>query len=200
MSAFVNELMLWIDREISLLPDSVNLAYLEYNISVDLQFSCSILGYEFIDNASFDPEDPDHLDALSGKYEYESGVDTLDFQLGVDQLEADRSGFDEMEELEKSLSGSKELAKRIKKKGLTLVYGPHDAPPRLFDLQSNSGKKNRRESDKIYYFEIHYDCFGIPSIDTYDLYGIDEEPLFEFDKIERYASDYTIQLVLWKYA
>lgn len=201
MSALENELTLWIDDEISYLPDSVNLAYLEYNISNDLRFSCSILGYEFTDSASFDPEDANHLDVLSGRYECESGMNMFDVQLGKDELEADSGGFDEMEILEKALSASTELAEQIKKKGLTLAYGPHDASPRLFDLQSNSyEKKSRRESDNVYYFELHYDCFGVPYIDAYDLYGIDEEYLFEFDKIERYASDYRIELVLWKYA
>ena len=46
MSAFENDLALWIDDQISCLPDAVNLAYLEYNISNDLEFSCSFLGYE----------------------------------------------------------------------------------------------------------------------------------------------------------
>jgi uncharacterized protein DUF1629 len=201
MSAFENDLALWIDDQISYLPDAVNLAYLEYNISNDLEFSCSFLGYEFTDNTSFDPEDANHLDALSGKYEWESGANMFEVQLGKNELEADSGGFDEMEVLEKSLSRSKKLSKQIKKNGLTIVYGPHDASPRLFNLQSKSYVgKSRRESDKIYYYEIHFDCFGIPFIDAYDLQGIDEEQLFAFDKIEHYADDYRIKLVLWKYA
>lgn len=201
MSALENDLVLWIDDQILHLPDTVNLVYLEYNISNDLEFSCSFLGYEFTDDTSFDPENVNHLDTLRDSHKWERGTSMFEFQLGKNELESDSEGFDEIEILEKALSKSEELAKQIKKKGLTVLYGPHDTMPRLFKPQSKSYEEESGQgTGEKYYYELHFGCFGIPYIDDYDLYGIDEEQLLYYHKVDQYASDYRIQLVLWKYA
>jgi uncharacterized protein DUF1629 len=201
MSALENDLVLWMDDQISYLPDTVNLAYLEYNISPTLDFFCSFFGYNFTSALAFDPEDADHLDALSSRYEWESGMSRFEFQLGKEELESDSRGFDESEILEKALSRSNQVAKQIEEKGLTVTYGPHGASPKLFNPQVKSYLgKNRLGVDKVYFYELHFDCSALPCIGDYDLYGIDEEQLFDFDKIDQYAADYRIQLVLQKYA
>jgi len=161
MGTLENELVLWIDEQISYIPDTVNLVYLEYNTSSKLEFSCSFFGYTFTDVAPFDPEDIGHLDALSD-WEWESGASMFEVQIGNSELGSDDGGFDEMAVLEKALSESRELAKRIKESNLTVVYGLHEASPRLFSPLTKSGEeKSRQEPNKVYYYELHFDYWTL---------------------------------------
>lgn len=180
----------WVDEKIVDLPKEINLIYFEYNTD-KLGFACGIFGYVFGD-AKFDPEVDAHLDILSD-WQWESGLFRVSLEksnFGNDEL------FDEIEMIENVLCKSTMMLERIRQDNLTIIYGLHDASPKLLSHGAKKRKRQVGEAKKHYYYELGFDYSGSHFIEKYVLHGIDENALFSGNEIVPYPRDYSIQVWL----